>query len=109
MSSILLNKQKSQYISVKNAFQSSSFQVMGKIIQIFDYSGLTEKATAKEKYFVPKERSSSSFTVLSKKGYDNKADFKSYTAQLKMPCPYNTKQQVIHKSYITSSFTLKYF
>lgn len=77
MLSILLNKQKSQYISVKNAFQSSSFQVRNfmkrkKKIQIFDYSGLTEKATAKEKCFVQKERSSSSFTVLSKKGYDKK-------------------------------------
>lgn len=26
-----------------------------------------------------------------------------------MPCHYNTKQQVVHKIYITSSFTLKYF
>lgn len=65
-----LNEQKSRHISVKNAFQISSFQVRNfmkqkkiKIIQIFGYSGLTEKALSKE-------GNSSSFTVLSKKGYD---------------------------------------
>lgn len=40
---------------------------------------------------------------------ENKSDFRSYPAKVKMPWYYNTKQRVICRISIAASFILKYF
>lgn len=58
MLSILLNKQKSQYISVKNAFQSSSFQVRNfmKWKKKYRLFRIDRKSNSKRKMLCPERK-----------------------------------------------------
>ena len=120
MLSILLSKQKSQNISVKNAFSSSSFPIINfmegkkkKSFRFFWLFRIDRKDNSKRRHALSRQKGVVRISLYGLKPVmipqENKSDFRSYTAKVKMPWHYKTNQQAIQKISVAASFILKYF